>query len=183
MLETPRLRLRSWRDDEVGRIAAARTNQATAHFLPFIQQPFDEDRARWLLGHVREQAATGSRFNWCVADAHTDLGLGNVTLFGLGDERVRGGELGYWAHPDAQGRGVMSEAIRRIAEWYFAPADDGGFGGLRLMIRTASTNKAARRVAEAGGFRHVGTDRAAFPLGDGSIDDQVVYDRLLSDPS
>lgn len=182
VLETPRIRLRSWRDDEVDRISAARTTVATAHFLPFIQQPFDEDRARWLLAHVRLQAAEGTRFNWCVADAVTDLGLGNVTLFDLLDHpRARSGELGYWGHPDAQGRGYMAEAVRRIAQWYFTPADEGGYGGLRLLIGTASTNKAARRVAEASGFRLVGTERAAFPLGDGSLDDRVIYDRLATD--
>lgn len=183
VLETPRLRLRSWRDDEVERIAGARTNDATAHFLPFIQQPFDEDRARWLLGHVREQAANGMRFNWCVADRETDLALANVTVFDLDDQRIREAEVGYWAHPDAQGRGVVSEAVRRIAEWYFTPVDVGGFGGLRLMICTAATNKAARRVAESSGFRQAGTDRAAFPLGDGTLDDKIVYDRLASDPA
>jgi RimJ/RimL family protein N-acetyltransferase len=181
VLETPKVRLRSWRDDELERISAARTNEATAHFLPFIHQPFDLDRARWLLSHVRTQASTGLRFNWCVADLETDLGLGNVTLFNVGDERVRDGELGYWGHPDAQGRGVISEAIRRIADWYFAPASQNGFGGLKLVIRTAATNKASRRVAESAGFRHVGTERAAFPLGDNTLDDRVTYDRLSTD--
>jgi RimJ/RimL family protein N-acetyltransferase len=181
LLETPRLRLRPWRADEVARISAARTNDATAHFLPFIPQPFSEEDAHWLLGHVQEQAASGLRLNWCVADVGTDLGLSNVTLFNIDDERVRDGELGYWAHPDAQGRGVTAEAIRRIADWYFAPVSQDGFGGLKLVIRTAATNKAARRVAESAGFRHVGTDRAAFPLGDGTLDDRVTYDRLSTD--
>lgn len=184
VLETPRLRLRSWRDDELDRISGARTNAATAHFLPFIQQPFDEGRARWLLGLVREQATAGLRFNWCVADAETDLGLANVTLFDLLDDpQVRSGELGYWAHPDAKGRGVTSDAIRRIAQWYFASKSEGGFGGLRLFIGTAGTNKAARRVAESSGFKLVGMERAAFPLGDGTVDDRAVYDRLASDPA
>ncbi|MDX6295430.1 MAG: hypothetical protein QOH50_4505 [Kribbellaceae bacterium] len=104
-----------------------------------------------------------------------------MTLFNVGDERVRDGELGYWGHPDAQGRGVISEAIRRIADWYFAPASQNGFGGLKLVIRTAATNKASRRVAESAGFRHVGTERAAFPLGDNTLDDRVTYDRLSTD--
>ena len=59
--------------------------------------------------------------NWCLADADTDLGLGNITLFNIYRDAVRDAELGYWAHPDAQGRGVMTEAIERVARWYFAP--------------------------------------------------------------
>ncbi|WP_350273883.1 GNAT family N-acetyltransferase [Kribbella sp. HUAS MG21] len=181
VLETPRLRLRTWREDEVARITTARTNQATAHFLPFIPQPFTAEDARFWLKDMAEQAASGRRFNWCVADAGTDQGLGNLTLFGIHpDVEVRDAELGYWMHPEAQGRGVMSEAIRRVAEWYFAADDAGGFGGRRLYIRTAASNTAARRTAEKAGFRHVGTDRAAFRLAT-HVDDKVTYDLLVTD--
>ena len=181
VLETARLRLRRWRDDEVERIAAARTNQATAHFLPFIPQPFTIEDARFWLKDLAEQASAGTRFNWCVADTGTDQGLGNLTLFGIhtrGD--VRDAELGYWMHPEAQGRGVMSEAVRELARWYFAAQGDGGFGGRRLFIRTAATNTAARRTAEKAGFRHVGTERAAFQLAT-HVDDKVTYDLLITD--
>lgn len=179
VLETPRIRLRSWRDDEIDRITTARTNQATGHFLPFIPQPFTAEDARFWLKDLAEQAATGTRYNWCIADAESDLGLGNLTLFNLRDGRD--GELGFWAHPDAQGRGLMTEAIRRVATWYFAPEADGGLGRHRLMIRTAATNQAARKVAAAAGFRQVATERSTFALGNHTLDDQVTYDRLAAD--
>jgi RimJ/RimL family protein N-acetyltransferase len=180
VLETSRLRLRTWREDEVSRIAIARTNQATAHFLPFIPQPFTVEDARFWLKDLAEQAAAGRRFNWCVADAETDEGLGNLTLFGIHRDEIRDAELGYWMHPEAQGRGVMSEAIQRVAQWYFAPESSGGFGGRRLFIRTAATNAAARRTAEKAGFQHVGTERAAFHIST-HVDDKVTYDLLATD--
>jgi len=176
VLETSRLRLRTWRDDEVDRITTARTNQATAHFLPFLPQPFTAEDARFWLKDMAEQAAAGLRFNWCVADRGTDVALGNVTLYNVAT-RIDS-ELGYWAHPDAQGRGLTAEALRRVADWYFSPA---GFGGRRLVIRTAAGNKAARRVAESAGFRLRGLDRAAFALGDKTVDDRAVYDLLPTD--
>ncbi|TCO45404.1 RimJ/RimL family protein N-acetyltransferase [Kribbella antiqua] len=175
VLETPRLRLRTWRDDEISRITTARTNQATAHFLPFIPQPFTAEDARFWLKDMAEQAAAGHRYNWCLADAETDLGLGNLTLFNLGYGEA--GELGYWVHPDAQGRGLMTEAIRRVADWFFSP---DGYGGHRLLIRTAATNQAARRVAESAGFQHAGTEREAFPLAT-HLDARVTYDLLPTD--
>lgn len=168
VLETSRLRLRLWRQDELDRICTARTNQATAHFLPFIPQPFTAGDARFWLKDMAEQAAAERRFNWCVADHETDQGLGNVTLFNL-DTDV---ELGYWLHPDAQGRGVMAEAIQQVAEWYFAR-----FAGPRIVIRTAATNRAARRTAEKAGFRLVGIEPAAFPIAT-HVDDRAVYDLL-----
>ncbi len=175
VLETDRLRLRTWRDDEIDRITTARTNQATAHFLPFIPQPFTAEDARFWLKDMAEQAAAGVRFNWCLADLALDVALGNVTLFNLHDGE---GELGYWAHPDAQGRGLVGEALRRVAQWFFTPSEDGGFGSRRLVIRTAATNRAARRTAESAGFRHVDTEREAFALQTGVKDDRVTYELL-----
>ncbi len=178
-LQAGRLRMRLWRDDELDRIAAARTNEATAHFLPYVNQPFDALDARWLLGHTRYEASLGRRLNWCVADHDTDLGLANITLFHL-DDSDGSGEIGYWAHPDAQGRGVVASAVREVVRWSLGP---DGPGLHRLTIRTAGTNKAARQVAEATGFRHVGTERSSYLLGDGSHDDTVVYDLLRTDLS
>jgi RimJ/RimL family protein N-acetyltransferase len=175
VLETPRLTLRTWREDEIPRITTARTNQATAHFLPFIPQPFTTEDARFWLKDLAEQAAAGQRYNWCIADAETGLGLANLTLFNLTSGRA--GELGYWAHPDAQGRGVVTEAIRRVADWFFSPE---GHNGHRLLIRTAATNAPARRVAEAAGFQLTGTERETFPVATG-LDDRVIYDLLAAD--
>lgn len=175
VLETPKLKLRTWREEEIPRITTARTNQATAHFLPFIPQPFTAEDAGFWLKDLAEQAAAGLRYNWCVADAATDVALGNITLFNL--THGREGELGYWAHPDAQGRGVMTEAVRYVAEWYFSV--DGPHGH-RLTIRTAATNHAARRVAEAAGFHHTGTERECFSLAT-HLDDRVTYDLLRTD--
>jgi RimJ/RimL family protein N-acetyltransferase len=129
---------------------------------------------------MAEQAAGGRRFNWCVADAETDQGLGNLTLFGIHRGEVGDGELGYWLHPDAQGRSVMAAAIERVAEWYFAAEDAGGFGGRRLFIRTAATNTAARRTAEKAGFQLAGIEREAFRLST-HLDGKVTYDLLPTD--
>ncbi|MGC4939115.1 GNAT family N-acetyltransferase [Kribbella sp. DT2] len=176
VLETERLRLRTWRDDELDRVATARTNAETAHFLPFLPQPFTAEHARFWLHDMSEQAAAGRRINWCVADRESDLALGNLTLYGLDKLAGRYGELGYWAHPDAQGRGVMAEAIQRAATWFLTEHH-----GHKLVIRTAATNTAARRVAERSGFQHVGTEREAFALGTGVADAQVTYDLLRTD--
>jgi RimJ/RimL family protein N-acetyltransferase len=181
LLETSRLRLRTWRDDEIDRITTARTNAGAAHFLPFIPQPFTADQARVWLNDMAEQAAVGQRINWCVADRETDLALGNLTLYGLEKEAGRFGELGYWAHLEAQGRGLMAEAVRRAADWFLSTPDDGGSGGHKLAIRTAATNTPARRVAERSGFLHVGTERQIFALGSGVVDDLVTYDLLRTE--
>jgi RimJ/RimL family protein N-acetyltransferase len=106
VLESERLRLRLWRDEEVPRISEARTNEATAHFLPFIPQPFTADDAHRLLASTRQQAAEGRR---------------------------------HW---------------------------------LRRRLRRAATEDPDRRDEQG---------RTPSPLGDGTLDDKVVYDLLATD--
>ncbi|WP_344152145.1 GNAT family N-acetyltransferase [Kribbella yunnanensis] len=170
-MTTPRLQLRLWREDEVDRITTARTNQATAHVLPFIPQSFAAEDARFWLRDLADQRTAGTRYNWCVADAESNLGLGNLTLF-----RIENGtaELGYWLHPDAQGRGIIVEALERVTRWFF---DE--YGGRQLLIKTASTNRAARRTAERAGFRLLRTEPDNYKLATGP-DTLVIYERSSS---
>jgi RimJ/RimL family protein N-acetyltransferase len=46
-----------------------------------------------------------------------------------------------------------------------------------VQIRCAAGNSASRRVAEAAGYREVGSLAAAEPLSDGSVADLVIYAR------
>jgi RimJ/RimL family protein N-acetyltransferase len=180
VLETGQIRLRSWRDDDSQRLVEASNDEQLRHFIPESRVPRTIDRVPGYLIHIGELAATGIRVAWCVADRDTDVGLGSVALFGIDGWDPTCGELGYWAHPDARGRGVVSTAVNRIVEWCFTPEDDGGFGLRRLHIMTAASNAAARRVAESAGFTHLGTERRSLPLGDG-FDDTALYDRLRDD--
>ena len=45
-----------------------------------------------------------------------DRCLGSISLEGLGGYAPRG-EIGYWAHPDARGRGVITEAVRLVTAY------------------------------------------------------------------
>ncbi len=66
--------------------------------------------------------------------------------------RGRDAEIGYWAHPDARGRGVMSEACGLAVRHAFTPPTTGGLGLQRLRISAAEGNAASHRVIVANGF-------------------------------
>ena len=85
------------------------------------------------------------------------------------------GEIGYWTHPDARGRGVMTEAVRAVADHAFDPA---GLDRSHLVLHVAAGNAASNAVAVAAGFRHFGTQTAAERLGNGSLDDLHGYELL-----
>jgi RimJ/RimL family protein N-acetyltransferase len=92
-----------------------------------------------------------------------------------------GGEIGYWAHPDARGRGVVGEAVDLVVAHAFTPADEGGLGRNRLQIGSSRDNRASRRVAEQAGFALVGEVHQDGVVGigaDRTLDDGVWYELL-----
>jgi RimJ/RimL family protein N-acetyltransferase len=98
---------------------------------------------------------------------------------GLRQSMGTSAEIGYWAHPDARGRGVMSEAVRLAVRHAFIPTQDGGLGRRRLQLIAAGGNAASQHVACVNGFVQVGRDRKAELLGDGTFADLVRFDLLV----
>ncbi|MGH3354747.1 MAG: GNAT family N-acetyltransferase [Nocardioidaceae bacterium] len=181
VLETDRLRLRGWRTDDGERLVQAANDERLRRFIPQTPLPLDLAGVPAYLLRVDLATAQGARLAWCVADRQTDRALGNVAIFDFeGPEGAEGAQLGYWAHPDARGSGVLSQAARVVADWALTATPDG-LGLRRLYLLSAVSNTASRRVAEQAGFTHVGTERAAATVVDGGFDDNALYDRLATD--
>jgi RimJ/RimL family protein N-acetyltransferase len=157
-------------------------DQRTLHWLASLPKPFGRDDAQQYVMRNREGQASGERVGWVVADPDTDKLLGDVGVFGLLNryDPTRG-DLGYSAHPDARGRGLITAAVGRVIEQAFLPIDEGGLGRRRLELRAAKGNAASIRVAEANGFTRAGVLRGADRRRDGSYDDLVIFDLLIGD--
>ncbi len=182
-LDAPRIAgdttvLRAFRDDDVPRVVEACLDSRTRQWLAELPSPFTEDEARQYVESRVEQRATGKGVTWAVADPETDDLLGNVSLF----DRYRAeAEVGYWTHPDARGRGVMTEACRLAVRHGFVPVEDGGLGLRRLRVCAAEGNAASVRVIEASGFTPVGRYRRRIRLGDDTYADALLYDLLAEE--
>lgn len=116
-----------------------------------------------------------------MADPADERCLGSIALMGLGGMDPTSAEVGYWTHPDARGRGVMTEAVALIIRHAFAPRDCGGLGLRRLDLLAAEPNRASRQVATRNGFVQTGVRRQAERVGDGSYADLVAYDLLAAE--
>jgi RimJ/RimL family protein N-acetyltransferase len=171
--ETFRLRPLS-DDDDVDRVVEATSDPRTYHWLAHLPLPYSPDDARTWFGQVRENAAAGEGVSWAIADPVSDVLLGNVSVFRLGNDT--GNEVGYWMHPDARGKGLATAAVRRAVRHAFRE-----LGCHRLFLRASAGNAASRHVAEQAGFRHVGTDRSANELRDGTFEDLLIFDLLDTD--
>jgi RimJ/RimL family protein N-acetyltransferase len=181
-LEGAEVRLRRWRHTDADRVAQACSDQRTQHWLGHsLPWPYTIKDAHTYVEGRRQDAMQGVSLSWCVAELRSDLCLGSVAVMDLADVLCTSGEIGYWTHPDARGRGVMSEAVRLAVRHAFIPREDGGLGRLRLQIGVAAGNYASEHIALTAGFLEVGRDRQAEPLGDGSFVDLVRFDLLVAE--
>lgn len=167
------VRLRPFRIEDAPRIAEACSDERTQHWLAGLPRPYTEATARSYLDECVWAAATGHKVTWAVADKESDLLLANISVFGLGGIDPAGGEIGYWTHPDARGRGVMTEATKLVLEHAF-----GALELHRLALLAATTNTASNRVARECGFTLAGTETKAELLGDGTRADVSIYELL-----
>jgi RimJ/RimL family protein N-acetyltransferase len=181
-LEGDGIRLRRWRHTDAERVLQACSDERTRHWLAHsLPSPYTlEDASSFIASH-RGGAAGGTGLCWCVADTASDVCLGSVAIMDLDHAMGTTGEIGYWAHPDARGRGVMSEAVRLAVRHGFVAREDGGLGRRRLQLIAADGNAASLRVARVNGFVEVGRDRQGERLADGTFADLIRFDLLVDE--
>jgi RimJ/RimL family protein N-acetyltransferase len=92
------------------------------------------------------------------------------------DRETATAELGYVVSPAARGRGVASEALRRLTEWAIAEA-----GLYRLELLISVGNEASKRVARRGGYALEGVLRSVY-VKPGLREDTELWSRLATDP-
>jgi RimJ/RimL family protein N-acetyltransferase len=181
-VEGHRVRLRPWRHTDAQRVVQACRDELTQHWLAgSLALPYDLKHAYSYIAGSQERCRRGTGVSWCVADPTSDQCLGAVAVDHLQDALGTAGEVGYWTHPEARGRGVMSEAVRLCVRHAFVCREDGGLGRLRLRLNTAVGNSVSQHIARANGFVEVGRDRRAEPLGDGTFADLVRFDLLVDE--
>lgn len=184
MLDGDRVRLRPHTEADLPRIVEACSDPRVRHWNTALPHPYGLGDARGFVRRIRLQESLGQAVTWAIADPGDDRLLGNITVFGMDRPQAPGdGEVGYWAHPDARGRGVVTEAVRLVRRHAFTPAADGGLGRTRLQLGASWDNTASRHVAERNGFRLVGHFRRAGVAGMDNeiVEDGAWYDQLLDD--
>lgn len=178
VLHGERVTLRPMTARDLPRVTEACQDAVTAYWLSKLPQPYTEADARRFLLAEQDAMARGTGVHWAVTDPGSDQLLASVALFGL-DSAV-GAEVGYWAHPDARGRGAVREAVGLVARHAFVDTADGGLGEAKVRLVSGVDNTASRGVAEANGFRLLGTERLGTRCRDGQRD-AAIYDLLAGD--
>jgi RimJ/RimL family protein N-acetyltransferase len=178
VLHGERAVLRPMRDDDLPRLIEGCRDEQTSYWIASIPAPYTESDAVAFMTERRDVMARGTRIHWTIADPVSDLLMASTSLFNL-DSGTRG-EVGYWAHPEGRGRGVVTEAVRLVLRHAFVDVADGGLGLAKVRLIAAVDNAGSRAVAERTGFTYVGTERAATMCRDG-LHDAAVYDVVPAD--
>jgi RimJ/RimL family protein N-acetyltransferase len=169
--------LREHRESDIPRMVEACRDPVSRHWLTLIPADYGERHARDHLRRIGENAASGRAVSWAVTDPGSDRLIGEVMISARGDTPQHG-EVGYWIHPDARGRGAATAAARLAVRHAVLPIEDGGLGMDRILLRAADGNVASQRVAERLGFTRTGVDRDANRMRDGSMTDDIRFDLL-----
>ena len=153
-----------------------------AHLEGFADVLNDPDVLRFT--RVPDPPPEGFAADWARRYAEADDGrrawaaIGEDGAFlglGLAPQVNREGrelELGYLVAPQARGRGVATEILRRLTDWAF-----GEWGALRVWLVIDAENPASRAVAERCGYEHEGTLRSSH-LKQGRRIDAEIWARL-----
>lgn len=171
-VEGEQLRLRRLSDDDVPRIVEACSDARTQHWLGQMPSPYTEDDAREWMQLNLEGEATGKKLTWAITGRDSDDLLGAINIFDISDIDC---EIGYWAHPEARGRGLTSEAMRVVTAYAFRE-----LGVRRVRALAALDNAASRHVIESAGLTQSGVERLGTTLRTGPAD-IALYDVLVEE--
>lgn len=153
---------------------AAHADRSRAHlapWLPWVEIVHDTGSARrWLQDYADRQARDEGRLYGIWVGGV----LSGGTLFRVFDTRSGMCEVGVWLAPEAEGRGLVTRAVRHMIDWAV-----GERGMTRVEWRTLPSNERSMAVARRLGMTREGVLRASFPLG-GTLHDTVVW-ALLAD--
>lgn len=149
---TERLALRPIDPDrDVAAIHAYRSVPEVCRYVPFSPGPVEDLAARLAdperVRSVLDRDAEGQVLSAVVELRGTGEVVGDLVLFWHSDAD-RHAEVGYVLHPDHEGRGYATEAVRALVGLAF---DDAG--AHRVTTRIDERNTASVRLVERLGFR------------------------------
>lgn len=171
-LESPRLRLRPYRQDDARAIYALYSDPVVTRYWSFPAWTRREQASDYLT--ARMALETPAVYAWALAERECDRLIGTTTLFSLSGPHKRA-EIGYSLLPARQGQGLATEALRTVLGHAFGP-----LGLERIEADVDPRNEPSWRLLEKLGFRREGLLRNRWRV-DGEVCDSFLYGLLRED--
>ena len=174
-IEGERVRLRPLRSDDWARWDETLSEAAAQTYLVGTTGAFTSGTAATRFASTQWDTARHKSCTWVITSKDEDEFCGLVIAHGLNDPHGGGTELEWMLHPDARGRGLMSEAVTLAIAHTLDPE---GFDQRRVTAFVAASNTASNQVASRVGGRLFGTQHSSEPIGGGTYDDLNEYEWL-----
>ena len=138
-------------------------------WFPWVATTRTEEDSRAFLRSVVDQREAGEFCSMLIREQGRLVGIVGLQEFAPAH---RSAEIGYWLRADAQGRGLMTRAVRALVHHGFEAHDLN-----RIALRAAVVNGPSRAVARRVGFTEEGVLREveAYP---GGFVDLVLHSML-----
>lgn len=176
-LESQRLRLRPFHDDDAERLAVLGGAEEIASTTSAVPHPYTEAMARSWIGTHGDTFASGGECVWAMTLRGDNALVGCISLMPVSEAPASTRELGYWVGVPFWGRGFCQEAVRTVVDHAFTDA-----GLRRLNGRYFTRNPASGRVLANCGFEHV-CDLTAMPARVGSEPGRLMQRRARDESS
>lgn len=161
------VRIREWKTEDAKSLAAALSNEKVLNNLrdglPF---PYTEKDALDYINAMRN-ADPSSTFAYAIDIDGT--AVGSVAAFRQSNIHFRTAELGYYLAEEYWGKGVMTEAVKKLCETIFTQTDI-----IRIYAEPFVCNIGSRRVLEKSGFQLEGVMKHNA-LKNGKVLDMAMY--------
>jgi RimJ/RimL family protein N-acetyltransferase len=175
MLETPRLRLRSHRDDDLANLVGLIGNWEIARWVSTVPHPYTEDHGREWIASVRQEHAAGRSRRFAIALKDGDRLIGGVGIDGNPGNQSDEPALGYWLGQPYWGKGYGREAVAAMIDYAFRSL---GTGTIRAY--TDPGNEASQKVLLHCGLQRVGEIELTKPSRNGAL--RAPLFRILRQP-
>lgn len=172
VIETERLILRRITNDDANEIFELRSNPETMKYIPRPLVKTTEDALEHV-AMIEEKIVTNVGINWGITLKGNSKVLGIIGYYRIQPENHRA-EIGYMLFPDFHGKGIISEALKRLIAYGF---DDLKLHSIEAVIDPE--NAASEKVLQKCGFvKEAHLKEAEFY--EGKFLDKVIYSLLNS---
>lgn len=156
-LETDRLILRGMRVSDTEDMYAYARRPSVTQYLTWNPHT-DPAETREYLTYVGQRYRTGDFYDWAVVDRESGhmIGTCGFTSFNCPHDTA---EIGYVLNPAYQGKGLATEAVRRVLDFGF---DELGLH--RIEAHFMEGNDASRRLMERVGMTFEGYARESMRI-------------------